>query len=160
MKTARAIRILPADVRWVSAGHGPILFYDADAKRFEELAVHDIPLGVRADWPFHENDRDTWPDFGAIVLGTDGIWEARDSHGATFGKDGLMRAIEESADLTAHQICDHVVGQLRAFAGAAAQHDDVTLVVIKFLPRRAEGAPFKGAEGAPFREKPASPART
>jgi sigma-B regulation protein RsbU (phosphoserine phosphatase) len=124
------------DVRWISAGHGPILFFDPRARSFEELPVHDIPLGVRADWPFHESDRDAWPDFGVIVLSTDGVWETRNAEGKAFGKDGLMRVMEESAHLTAREICDHVVDRLKTFAGATLQADDITLVVIKFLPKR------------------------
>ena len=47
---------------WISAGHGPLLFYDAVAHRFEELAVYDIPLGVQGDWAFHETERSEWPE--------------------------------------------------------------------------------------------------
>jgi phosphoserine phosphatase RsbU/P len=124
------------DIRWISAGHGPILFYDAVAKKFEELAVHDIPLGVRAEWPFHENDREDWPDFGIIALGTDGIWETKSPEGKAFGKETFMAVLAENAHLPAIDICNAVVAQLHVFAGGKALGDDVTLVIIKFLPRR------------------------
>ena len=124
------------DVRWISAGHGPILFYDAQAKAFEELAVHDIPLGVRPEWPFHENDRDDWPDFGVIVLGTDGIWETKSPAGHVFGKEGLMKVIADNAHHTAADICAAVFDRLREFSGGDVLGDDVTLVVVKFLPKR------------------------
>jgi len=125
------------DVRWISAGHGPILFYDAEAKQFEELAVHDIPLGVRPEWPFHENDRNQWPNFGVIVLGTDGIWETKAPDGTVFGKEGLMKVVADTAHLPAADICAAVFDTLREFSGGDAFGDDVTLVIVKFLPRRA-----------------------
>ena len=125
------------DVRWISAGHGPILFYDAQTKMFEELAVHDIPLGVRPEWPFHENDRDNWSDFGIIVLGTDGIWETKSPDGEVFGKEGLMNVVAATAHQPAADICAAVFDRLREFSGGDAMTDDVTLVIVKFLPKRS-----------------------
>jgi sigma-B regulation protein RsbU (phosphoserine phosphatase) len=119
-------------VRWISAGHGPILFYDVRGKHFEELAVHDIPLGVKADWPFHENDREQWPPEGIIVIGTDGIWEAQSPGGRVFGKEGLMDVIREAAALPAAEICNHVIDRVSAFRQNPVPADDTTVVVIKF----------------------------
>ena len=121
-------------VRWISAGHGPILFYDIRERRFEELAVHDIPLGVKADWPFHENDRGTWPPEGLIVIGTDGLWETLNPAGEAFGREGLMAVLQASAALTAAEICAQVIARVRAFAENVPQADDMTVVVIKFTP--------------------------
>jgi sigma-B regulation protein RsbU (phosphoserine phosphatase) len=123
-------------LRWISAGHGPILFYDIRGKHFEELAVHDIPLGVKADWPFHENDREQWPREGLIVIGTDGIWEAESPGGRAFGKEGLMDVIRASAHLPAADICDRVIDRLAEFRGGAVPSDDTTVVVIKLGSER------------------------
>lgn len=120
-------------LRWVSAGHGPLLFFDRTAREFEELAAHDIPLGVNPDWSFQENAREDWPSSGLLVIGTDGIWETRNAAGEAFGKEGLMDVIRSASHLPASQICDAVVDALSAFAGGNAQSDDVTLVVVKFL---------------------------
>ena len=119
-------------IRWISAGHGPILFYDPRSQQFEELAVHDIPLGVKADWPYHENDRAAWPAEGLIVIGTDGLWETRNRDGAMFGKEGLLAALRATAHLPAAEICGEVIGRVRAFADGAPQEDDMTVVIVKF----------------------------
>ena len=119
-------------IRWISAGHGPILFYDARTQAFEELAVHDIPLGVKADWPFHENDRETGTAEGLIVIGTDGLWESLNPQGVPFGKEGLMAVLKDSAHLPAADICAAVIERVRVFADGVRQEDDMTVVVIKF----------------------------
>jgi len=122
-------------LRWISAGHGPLLFFDRASRAFEELAAHDIPLGVNPDWAFQENAREDWPASGLLIIGTDGIWETRDAAGDAFGKEGLMNVIRASAHLPAAQICDAVVNALTAFSGGGTQDDDVTLVIVKFVGR-------------------------
>ncbi|MBL8630676.1 MAG: SpoIIE family protein phosphatase [Rhodospirillaceae bacterium] len=124
-------------VRWISAGHGPILFYNGDTYGFEELEVHDIPLGVKAEWTFHELSRSAWPSSGVLVIGTDGIWESRNAEGRQFGKDNLIGVVRASAHLGAQEICHAIVDRLAEFRGAVAQDDDVTVVVVKFLPTTA-----------------------
>jgi sigma-B regulation protein RsbU (phosphoserine phosphatase) len=124
-------------VRWISAGQGPILFYNGDTYGFEELEVHDIPLGVKEEWTFHEVSRSAWPDSGVLVIGTDGIWETRNSEGRQFGKDNLVGVVRATAHLSADEICKAIVERLAEFRGVMLQDDDVTVVVIKFLPTKA-----------------------
>lgn len=120
-------------LRWISAGHGPLLFFDRETREFEELAAHDIPLGVKPEWAFQENARQDWPASGVLILGTDGIWETRNAAGEAFGREGLMDVIRAKAHLPAAQICDAVVDALTSFSGGSTQSDDVTLVIVKFL---------------------------
>lgn len=120
-------------VRWISAGQGPILFYNGDTYAFEELEVHDIPLGVKEEWVFQEMNRSAWPRSGVLVIGTDGIWETQNSEGAMFGKDNLIGVVRANAHLSAQDICKAIGERLAEFRGAARQKDDVTLVVVKFL---------------------------
>lgn len=119
-------------LRWISAGHGPLLFFDRTTRAFEELAAHDIPLGVNPDWAFQENARDEWPPGGVLIIGTDGIWETKNAAGEAFGKEGFMDVVRANAHLPATAICEAVVDALTAFSGGSAQSDDVTLVVVKF----------------------------
>jgi sigma-B regulation protein RsbU (phosphoserine phosphatase) len=120
-------------MRWVSAGQGPLLFFNAVERRFEELEVYDIPLGVETTWRFQEAARSAWPDAGVLVIGTDGIWETFNADGESYGKERFMAAIAASAHLSAQEICNTVAARLREFRGTALQRDDVTLVVVKFV---------------------------
>jgi sigma-B regulation protein RsbU (phosphoserine phosphatase) len=124
-------------LRWVSAGHGPILFFDAETMAVEELAVHDIPLGVQADWEFRESARHLWPNRGVLVIGTDGVWETRNAEGRMFGRDNLIGVVRATAALPARDICAALLSRLAEFRGDVAQGDDVTLIVVKFLDRAA-----------------------
>jgi sigma-B regulation protein RsbU (phosphoserine phosphatase) len=120
-------------LRWISAGHGPILFFDADTMLVEELAVQDIPLGVQSDWEFHENVRCEWPSHGVLVIGTDGVWETKNAEGRMFGRDNLIGVIRATAHLKAAEICRALIERLDEFRGAVPQGDDVSVLVVRFL---------------------------
>ena len=120
-------------IRWVSAGHGPILLYDPTQKEFEELEVKDIPLGVNETWSYNECKRENWPSSGLLIMGTDGVWETGNAEGREFGKSGLMEVIRAVSHLPAEEICNKIIETLERFADGTPQRDDVTLVVVKFL---------------------------
>jgi sigma-B regulation protein RsbU (phosphoserine phosphatase) len=120
------------ELRWVNAGHGPIFLYDPAQDTFIEMGAHDIPLGVKHDWQYQEQSRQDWPAGGILVIGTDGIWEAQNPEGRTFGRDGLKQVIRTNAKAPAADICAAMEERLQEFADGVPQRDDVTLVVVKF----------------------------
>lgn len=119
-------------VRWVSAGHDPVIVYEPVQDTFSELSGEDIPLGVKGDWRFRESQRDQWCDGAVLVIGTDGVWEARNGDGEMFGKDALRDVIRRHSHRDAETICEAVSQALDAFRGGTPYTDDVTLVVLKF----------------------------
>lgn len=118
-------------LHWVCAGHEPAILYDPATDTFEELGGSDIPLGVRYDWNYHEQAREGWRHGQVILIGTDGIWEARDPGGNRFGRDALRELVRANAHKQPREIQDAVLGALRGFRGERTQEDDVTLVVLK-----------------------------
>ena len=129
------------NVRWVSAGHDPVIVYEPVQGVFSELAGEDIPLGVQGNWHFREGQRDTWCNGAIMVIGTDGVWEARNASGEMFGKDALRDVIRRHAHRSAETMCEAVSQALDAFRGDIPYRDDVTLVVVKFVPKDGEPDP-------------------
>ena len=122
-----------ADRRYVNAMlRAGACGYVLKANAFEELVVNDIPLGVEQSWSFHEMCRQDWPSNGILLIGTDGVWEAENEDGKTFGRQGMLETLRATAHLPAAEICDAFGARLREFRGAKPQRDDVTLVVVKF----------------------------
>lgn len=118
-------------LRWSSAGHDPALLYRAARDEFVELAGIDIPLGVEPAWEYRPAQATHWLPGDVVLLATDGIWECRAPDGTPFGKERLravMRA-ESRADPVA--LIAAVFAALDAHRGAAAQRDDMTIVVVK-----------------------------
>jgi sigma-B regulation protein RsbU (phosphoserine phosphatase) len=119
------------ELHWASAGHDPALVYSAARDEFSELPGKDIPLGIEADWTYHERSRQGFETGEVIVIGTDGVWETRNEAGEQFGTERLKEVVRRSAARTAAEIQDAVTQAVEAFRGERAQQDDVTLVVVK-----------------------------
>jgi sigma-B regulation protein RsbU (phosphoserine phosphatase) len=120
-------------LRWVRAGHDPAMFYDPSQDRFLELSGEGVALGVVSNFRFSEFTRQGWDPGSIIVVGTDGIREARNTDGEMFGLDRLEDVVRKYASESAESIQNAVIANLRAFQGDAPQEDDITLVVVKLL---------------------------
>ena len=120
-------------IHWVSAGHGPVLAYDPVQDAFGEVPGHDIPLGIDPDWRYHELDHTGWPVGALLVVGTDGIWEARNPTGELYGKERLMEVVRVARQRSAAAIVAAVEEDVAAFRQGRPPTDDATLVVVKAL---------------------------
>jgi sigma-B regulation protein RsbU (phosphoserine phosphatase) len=118
-------------LRWVRAGHDPAIFYDPDTNTFEELKGPGLALGVDADRQYDEQQKTELQNRQIIVIGTDGIWEAHNSEGDTFGKESLLEIIRQHASAGAQEIVSAILSGVNRFRKDVITEDDVTLVVIK-----------------------------
>jgi sigma-B regulation protein RsbU (phosphoserine phosphatase) len=118
-------------VRWVSAGHDPVIVYDPADGAFSEVGEGDLPLGVVDDTEYREQTAGPFRAGQVLFIGTDGVWEMPDAKGDQFGKDRLREVIRESAAGTANDITRAVRERLTAFRGETKSVDDVTFVVVK-----------------------------
>jgi sigma-B regulation protein RsbU (phosphoserine phosphatase) len=100
----------------------------------ERIATIDLgfPLGLEADitaWIRHVSVA-LHPGDG-VVLYTDGITEAADSHQRLYGIDRLCTVISQHWAGTAQDIQAAVMADVRCHIGAQKVYDDITLVVAK-----------------------------
>jgi serine phosphatase RsbU (regulator of sigma subunit) len=119
-------------IRWVKAGHEPAILYTPGSDSHELLAGEGLPLGVMEDAVYKESQKQI--NSGQIILiGTDGIKEAVDTHGEMFGNERLLNVIRDNANQPAREILDKVFESLNNFRHPLEPDDDETLVVIKVL---------------------------
>jgi len=116
---------------WSSAGHEPAYWYHKAQNRFEELPNTGMPIGIIPDAVFDQAGPIIPQSGDLIIIGTDGIWEARNEQNAFYGKDPFFKTIEEHAQGTAQKLCAAVIDDVVAFTGPGNQKDDITLIVIK-----------------------------
>jgi len=66
-----------------------------------------------------------------VVWFTDGISETMNEAFDCFGEDRLCHVVEQYAHLPFEQLRSYILAELRAFAGGADQHDDMTMILMK-----------------------------
>jgi sigma-B regulation protein RsbU (phosphoserine phosphatase) len=128
-----SIDIAKRRLNWVRAGHEPAIFYDPKTDTFEELRGKGTALGVNAEAQYLENEKAELAEAQIILLGTDGIWEARNPGGEMFGKEPIYRIIRQNPAASAKEILTSCYNSLNRFLENAAPEDDITMVVIKIL---------------------------
>ncbi len=118
-------------VEYVRAGHDPAILYDPSDDSFRELGGgRGLPLGVSEDAEYEVHSCEI--KSGQIIhIGTDGIWEARNSQGEAFGKERLRNVLRQNADEPAEKIVAAIADAVWEFYGDKEQEDDITPVVIK-----------------------------
>ncbi len=67
-----------------------------------------------------------------VIFYTDGIPEARNIKGEEFGIERLVDILKGINHLSAEEMLGAVTDQVRRFQGKAFQHDDITLILVKF----------------------------
>jgi sigma-B regulation protein RsbU (phosphoserine phosphatase) len=117
-------------IHWVNAGHDPAMIYDREGGQFEELTGNALPLGVSETAAYQKLDKEIIPG-QIIMMGTDGIWEARNPQGEMFGKERFKKTIRENAVQPAKDIIQAVIKEVDRFCHPLEKADDVTLVITK-----------------------------
>ena len=119
---------------WASAGQDPAMLLRAGSDEVEELPNTGPPLGVVDGVRFGQEGPVTLSDGDICLVGTDGIWEARNEQSEEFGKQRLYEVMRAHRDASAEEIRQAVVDAVNAFRESHPQEDDITLVVLKARP--------------------------
>lgn len=121
------------NIRWVRAGHDPAVLYDPSTGSFSELAGQGgLPLGVFEESTYEEYFQDLVPGH-ILLVGTDGIWEGRNSSGQAFGKEKIKAILRREAESSARAIVRCIIDAFEKFIYPRAVEDDATIVVMKLL---------------------------
>lgn len=107
------------------AGHDPPLHYRAG--KITELKTGDFVIGVEPNESYSKKSIGLKKG-DVIIFYTDGIVDASNFSGASFGRERLVQALKKYADAPASQIAQNILWDVRRFVGLADQADDITLV--------------------------------
>ena len=121
------------------AGHCPLVYVpgpDADSRTPQVLTPEGMVLGLQFDLgdTFDRLLEEVTIPLGRgdlFVLYTDGISEAMNSQGDCFGDQRLVELAQRNADLASDDLRERILTEVHTFAGDAAQHDDMTMVLVK-----------------------------
>lgn len=124
-------------IAYARAGHNPPLLIHADGDG-DFLNAPGVTLGAVAsstlDTILRVESVDAKPG-DLLLLYTDGVTEAMDVRGDEYGEDRLIAFARRIARTRAssQEVVNALLYDVRDFAGRAHQHDDITLVAIRFL---------------------------
>jgi serine phosphatase RsbU (regulator of sigma subunit) len=95
-----------------------------------------FPLGILEDPQYEETKIQLTPG-DKIVFYTDGIVEAMNEQNEMFGFERLLEVVQGAKSMTADSLLKEIIDRVNAFAGAAPQHDDLTVIVAGVGEERA-----------------------
>jgi sigma-B regulation protein RsbU (phosphoserine phosphatase) len=115
---------------YASAGHSPVIFAPA-GKNAHLLIADGTAIGILPK--SFSRDQHLWLDPGdVLVVGSDGLSDARNQNNELFGYVRLLDLVESLTDKPARDIADGLLEKITGFAEGAPQEDDQTIVVIKY----------------------------
>ncbi|MEL6330703.1 MAG: PP2C family protein-serine/threonine phosphatase [Planctomycetota bacterium] len=123
-----------AEVEILSAGHGPLVHFQAARGTVHTFNAHGIPLGIMPGAAEYDTpERFKLEPGDALVFVTDGFFEWARADGTQFGTERLGACIAQNAG-TAEGLIRAMRRAVTEFAGGTAQDDDLTAVVVVRTP--------------------------
>jgi stage II sporulation SpoE-like protein len=136
------IEELEGNFMYVNAGHPPPIHFHSSGVTM--LKQTGMVLGPSATSTYSRGFR-LLERGDAILMYTDGMFEAHDSEGREFGIERLIEAFAAVRDRPGDEIARTLIENVRAWTGGGDSEDDQTVVVLK----RGEDAPPRPSEGVP-----------
>jgi serine phosphatase RsbU (regulator of sigma subunit) len=132
--------VLDLDARtmtWARAGHTPLIHLPAGSNTKARILVSDgLVLGLKLDngerftslleevtMPLASGD--------LFMFFTDGLSEQMNPGEELFGEARLGELVEQHHSLPFDELRERIVREVRAFAAGAAQHDDMTFILLR-----------------------------
>lgn len=118
-------------MRMVSAGHGPLLYYESASGTVLSWNADGVPLGVVEGVEFGTPREVEFAPGDMLVLVTDGFFEWANAAGELFGLARLKAFVRENSGLTPAEFIQTLYMTVLDHAGGTDQGDDLTAVVIR-----------------------------
>jgi phosphoserine phosphatase RsbU/P len=147
---------------YARAGHTPLIYLPSGSGTTEPVKVlvpSGMVVGLRIPGA-HEKFMDLLEEESldltngdVIVLYTDGISEAMNADSDLFGDARLSRIVEEHGHLESSELRERILREIEAFVGAADQHDDMTMILMKIeqpVPAQIAGPGVPALASAPL----------
>lgn len=115
-------------LEFVNAGHNPPLLIGP--RGFRLLESTGLPLGLFPEIS-HESRLETLEPGVILALYSDGLAEARNARGETYGVERLAGVLTQARASDTERLIDKALADVSSFLGGAPIEDDQTLVLLK-----------------------------
>ncbi|MGB6033534.1 MAG: PP2C family protein-serine/threonine phosphatase, partial [Bacteroidota bacterium] len=130
------LKIRDRVITFARAGQCPLILTQEPGRPGTFLSPPGMALGLEMGKVFDSvlEEQSVHLSVGEVlVFYTDGFTEAMNEDEEEFGEERLVGSIARHRDQPAASIIRDICSEVSAFAGTRAQHDDMTMVVIKIL---------------------------
>lgn len=119
-------------LRYASAGHNPLLFYDKSEMLVKKISAHGMFLGAFDMVEYEEGELEI--DSGDVVfLYTDGLNEAMNRSRDQYGYDRLISKIMMFSSLPVSEMIENIMEDVKDFTQGHPFEDDITVLAFKKL---------------------------
>lgn len=125
------LNVLNGEFIFSNAGHIPFIKISKEKHKVELLRGGvGVPLGIFAN--FNYKIRTIQLDQGdCLILITDGVIEAKRNTGEIYSLNRVLKTFSQPKE-SAQEMVDTLLQEIQNFTGGTAQHDDITVVVLKW----------------------------
>ena len=115
-----------------NAGHNPPYLFQGSGADVHPLSLTGIPVGILEDTKWTRGTVQLAPD-DLLLLYTDGVIDAQDSHGAFFGAEPLLATVQANLGRPTQELQEAILAAIHQFAGGVPQFDDIALILLRRL---------------------------
>ncbi|HYP81171.1 MAG TPA: SpoIIE family protein phosphatase [Steroidobacteraceae bacterium] len=124
-------------VRYASAGHEPPLLRLLEGSIRTPAADGGAAIGIDAADTYFVQEVLLAPG-DLLLLYTDGVTDAEDAAGATFGLERLVTLLRDSPDIHPTALVARIVDTLASHAAGFHATDDLTVLALRYMPADVE----------------------
>lgn len=120
-------------LRYVNAGHEPLIIYHAKDKSVEEIRGGGMALGMLPDNSKIVKEMTVKFDVGdTLVMYSDGLPECWKDEKECYGMERLKKLVGDYGNMpSALAIRNGILSEIKQYAGGYKQMDDMTIIVVK-----------------------------
>ena len=117
---------------YCNAGHNPPILIGRDGMKL--LETGGLILGMFPQAAYDQETLALEPG-DTLVMYTDGVTEALNPAGEEFGEERVRTCLDTNRHRPPAEMLDYLLSSVRNFVGGAAQHDDVTALVLRYVTK-------------------------
>ena len=122
-------------LHYCNAAHTPTFILKSNGNIAELDHSHGLPLGLYPDKEYSDSKIEI-ENGDSIILYTDGVTEIQDENNFLFGEERFKENVSHLAGQSPEEIVKRIEKSLNVFKGNVAQSDDISLLVLKYFPKK------------------------
>lgn len=121
------------ELQYCNGGHNEPLHIDTKGAVTPLARTNNIALGWMEDSTYSSKSLTLQPG-ATIFLYTDGVTEATNKDKQLYGEQRLSAMLANAAAAELSTMCDAIVQDVHSFYAGAEQHDDITIMALRYQP--------------------------